>query len=300
MSIVLCKMPKAGLGNQLFPIMRALVFGNLNQLEVIIIGYNQIKMGPYLRREKSKRKYFGAFRFQKNILGEWIDQLKLSRYSGLTRMEEPPLISFPLKSGADTIYVYSALPDYRDFFSGLNQHRVLVKQLLFESLSSKVILKLNELKSPCIGVHIRMGDFKILADGQDFSQVGQTRTPEKYFIDVINSIRSIHQSALPVTVFSNGYENELPELFRMPGVSMMEGNTDIVDLLLLSRSKIIVTSSGSTFSYWSGFLSNAPVIMHPDHLYKPCRLPQESPELYEGPMDTENPILLQAIRQIEY
>ena len=299
MSLVLCKIPKAGLGNQLFPIMKAFVFGNLNQLPVIIIGYNQIKTGPYLRREKSKRKYFGAFKFQKNFFGEWIDQLRLTRYSGLARTEEPPLITFPTKTDADSIFIFSALPDYHDFFSGLNQHRELVKQLLYESLHPRVRERLYKLQPPCIGVHIRMGDFKILEDGQDFSQVGQTRTPEQYFIDVIQSIRSIHQSNLPVSVFSNGYEHELPKLFQLPDISMIEGNSDIIDLLLLSRSQIIVTSSGSTFSYWSGFISDVPMIMHPDHMYKPNRLPENSGGLYEGPMDMDNEVLVSAIKRIE-
>jgi hypothetical protein len=47
--------------------MNALVFGKLNNLPVIIIGYHQLKIGPYLRKEKIKRKYNGYFTFQKNI-----------------------------------------------------------------------------------------------------------------------------------------------------------------------------------------------------------------------------------------
>ena len=67
MSLVVCKVPKAGLGNQLFPVMKAHVFGSLNHQPVVVIGYNQIKPGPYLRREKSKRKYAGSFTYQKNF-----------------------------------------------------------------------------------------------------------------------------------------------------------------------------------------------------------------------------------------
>ena len=80
---------------------------------------------------------------------------------------------------------------------------------------------------------------------------------------------------------------------------MSEGNPDIVDMVLLSRSEIIVTAKGSTFSYWAGFLSDVPVILHPDHIHNYNRLPSENPELYEGPMDKNNPLLVKAIQKIK-
>ncbi len=73
MSVVVCKLPKAGLGNQLFPLMHAFVFAKLNNLPVIVTGYHQLKIGPYIRREKNKRQYKGYFTFQKNIAGEYRD-----------------------------------------------------------------------------------------------------------------------------------------------------------------------------------------------------------------------------------
>ena len=54
MGIVICKIPKAGLGNQLFPIMRAYTFAHLNQLPILVYNYHQVKIGPWLRGEKSK------------------------------------------------------------------------------------------------------------------------------------------------------------------------------------------------------------------------------------------------------
>ena len=68
-------------------------------------------------------------------------------------------------------------------------------------------------------------------------------------------------------------------------------------MLLLSKSKIIVTSAASTFSYWSGFLSEAPIIMHPDHIHKPIRANQPS-ALFEGPFDANNEILINQIKNI--
>ena len=52
MSVVVCKLPQAGLGNWLFCLMKAKVFAEMYQLPLIIIGYHQLKIGPYLRFEK--------------------------------------------------------------------------------------------------------------------------------------------------------------------------------------------------------------------------------------------------------
>jgi len=49
-----------------------------------------------------------------------------------------------------------------------------------------------------------------------------------------------------------------------------------------------VTSAGSTFSYWSGFLADAPLIMHPDHIYAPIRPVSINERFYEGPLIPDN------------
>lgn len=94
----------------------------------------------------------------------------------------------------------------------------------------------------------------------------------------------------------DGLEHELKVLLRLEKVATVQGYAEIVDMLLLSRSKIVVTSAGSTFSYWSGFLSNAPIILHPDHIHEPIRTKKDLGKLYEGPIDHE--ILPDIIKKI--
>jgi Glycosyl transferase family 11 len=296
--IVICKLPKAGLGNQLFPIMKAFVFGRLNNLEVIVTGYHWLKLGPYLRKEKTKRRYYGYFNFQKTWIGEQFDKRKIKKSEKRGVVLEPPLQVMELSAIENESFEFSEPPSYRDFFAGLNLNRSLTKEIFWELLNDSIKKKLENEKSPCIGVHIRMGDYPNLKPGEDFRHVGQVRTPEKYFIDVIQNIREVHGSSLPVTIFTDGFRNEFEHLFTLENISMSQGNPDIVDMVLLSRSEIIVTAKGSTFSYWAGFLSDVPVILHPDHIYNYNRLPSENPELYEGPMDKNNPILVRAIQKI--
>jgi len=301
MTTVHCKIPKTGLGNQLFPLLKAQVFASLNNLPVVVTGYRQFKIGPYLRREKSKRNYSNYFKFQKGILGAWMDQRSIDSLSKKGLVAEPPVEKLKESAIKQGVYLYSEHPHYHDYFGGLRENRDETLLQLNKILRKEIVDDVASKKSPVIGVHIRMGDFRKLRQGEDFSQVGATRTPEKYFMECIQQIRAINGSPLPVSIFTDGYRHELQEILSMDNVEMIEGNKDIVDLLLLGKSQIILTSAGSTFSYWSGFLANAPVILHPDHIYSPLRPESVNRNFYEGPLipGNENELLKSNIRSIK-
>ena len=288
MTTVHCKVPRSGLGNQLFPIVKAHVFGALNNLPVVVTGYRQFKVGPYLRREKSKRNYSNYFKFQKNIITAWFEQQSIHALTKKGLVTEPRVDRLNEGEKKNGVYLFSEHPHYHDYFTGLRENRDEARKHLLSILRKEIVDDVASKKAPVIGVHIRMGDFRKLKEGEDFSQVGATRTPENYFIDCIRQIRSINGSCLPVSIFTDGYRHELENLLALENIEIVEGNKDIVDLLLLSRSKIIVTSASSTFSYWSGFLADAPLIMHPDHIYASIRPAEVNERFYEGPLKPNN------------
>lgn len=297
---VLCKLPKAGLGNQLFPLMHACLFARLNGLQVMVTGYHQLKLGPYLRGEKSKRKYQGYFTFQRSVVEESWDKVQAwILQKRLRPVYEQQVRKLAQEDLQGRIFIFEKLPTYQDYFIQLRDHRDLVRELLYEIIKKNVVGALNKLDPPVIGVHIRMGDFRKLREGEIFAG-GHVRTPLEYFTGIITGIRKMAGRDLPVSLFSDGYPDELAEVTRLANVTLVEGNTDLVDLLLLSRSKVIVTTTGSTFSYWAAFLSDAEVILHPDHMYAPFRPLMVNQQHYEGPYNAEQPdgLLLQNIRAI--
>jgi hypothetical protein len=300
MSIVICQLPKAGLGNQLFPLLKAATFASLNDLPLTVIGYHQLKIGPYLRREKSKRRYNGYFSFEKSVAGEQLDRLALRRYRGYEPVSDPEVRTLPGKDLVRKRFLFSAIPHWGDYFAGLREHRELAAELFRGMLDQQIARKAADQPAPCIGVHIRMGDFRKLAAGEDLSSAGAVRTPEPYFEEIIERIRGANGRLLPVSVFTDGHPHEFERLFSLPGVSLISGNRDIVDLLLLSRSSIIVASAGSTFSYWAGFLADAPFIDHPAHRHSAIRPSPVNGTWYEGPFDlaAEGGLLERNIRAI--
>lgn len=72
--------------------------------------------------------------------------------------------------------------------------------------------------------------------------------------------------------------------------------------MLMSKSKIIIASAGSTFSLWAGFVSDAALILHPDHIHAPIRPSSLHTSLYEGAAigawETWNPLLIHTIGDI--
>ena len=284
MSLVICKLPKAGLGNQLFPLMHATVFAKINNLPLMVIGYHQFKIGPYLRKEKSKRNYKGFFKFEKNIFSAFYDELKVKNILKKNEVIYEPQLDLSVDQNIKKVFFFEKMPTYHDYFIHLKPYRNLVIKLMSELITDENVVKVKDIHNDEIGVHIRMGDFRKLNVGEEFKG-GHVRTPESYFINIINGIRNLIGDEIKVNVFTDGYKNEFETIFNLKNIEIVEGNNDLVDMLLLSKSKIIVISTGSTFSYWAGFLSDAPMIMHPDHIHARIRSINNNDNFFEGSYD---------------
>lgn len=271
-------LPRAGLGNMLLVWARALVYAHLTGSVFMTSSWTKLRVGPILRGERSRRWYGGCFKDLQNtnrLVKLWV----LWTYH---RIEEPTFEPAQRSPSSRTLYVFNEIPHWRDYFGAIRGHRELVREKLYEAVSDRYLESLNSIEPPVVGVHVRRGDFRELQPGEDFAKVGLVRTPLSYFQDLIRSIRTIHGSEVPVTIFSDGYDQDLADLLTMPNVRRASDNPDIVDLLLLSKSGLIVASAGSTFGYWAGFLADAPLILHPDHIHAPIRPGEVNARYFEG------------------
>ena len=277
-AVVYCKLPQAGLGNQLLILMKAYLYAHLNNLDVTVYNYYHPTIGPYLRRERIKRNYKNYFTFKKGLLQDLVCRWIILKKKNQNLIINPSMVH----NNANVSVLFNEMPHWSDFFKELKTHRQIVIDNLFSIIHPDILQKYNQMESPEIGLHVRMGDFRVLKPGEDFAKVGAVRTPEYYFIDVIKKIRHAFNSELSVTVFTDGFKDNLKGVFSLPNIHMALPDTDIGDLLHLSKSKIIVSSAGSTFSYWAGFLSNGALILHPDHIHKQIRLEND---FFEGTVE---------------
>lgn len=245
--LVYVSFPKTGLGNMLMVWARGLVFARLNGFNLATSPWWGFRWGALLRREQKKRLYWKYF----TETPFYIQLPARFQWGFKNIMIEPPVEKLTGTSLHNkTLFLFKqVMPDYDLFGSIKNYHGMIATELMNALHPSRKSMLLT-FEPPVIGIHIRRGDFKL----------GSTLTPIDFFIDGINIIRQQVGECLPVTVFTDADMDELGKLFLLPSIKRAEKKADILDILLMSKSRFLLLSAGSTFSYWAAFLSDAFVI----------------------------------------
>lgn len=248
MAKVYVKFPKTGLGNMMLVWARAIVFARINGLEIITSSWWGFRWGTFFRGERKKRLYKNYFK-ETSLVKRNLYWWKLF-FTEVVKNPEILEIS-PKEKKSNKIFLFQHATRENDLFKFLRDHQVLIKEELFKLLDDKKKEELSKYEIPVISVHVRRGDFKI----------GNQATSNSYFIDIITLIRKQTGNRIPITIFTDGTKDEMKELLTLPEVKIAEDKADILDILVMSKSKILILSQSSTFSYWAAFLSDALVII---------------------------------------
>ena len=241
---------RAGMCNRLFPWAYAVIYSELNHTPYHINGWYKTQIGPWLRGERVKRFYALYFKDEADLPGYFLRRF----FSKNNILYNPSLVTNWDKAKYHTV-IFNSIPNSSVYFDELQGYAELLSDRLQAMIAKKIKKQINHLSAPEIGVHIRRGDF---SKGSDLEG-------EQYFIDAIHFIRSEFGSSLKVTIFTDGFGHEINSILQLPDTTIHYGKSDIEDLILLSKSRYIITSHSSTFSYWAAFLSKA-VIVH-SHKY---------------------------------
>ncbi|RHR28737.1 hypothetical protein DWX43_12430 [Clostridium sp. AF19-22AC] len=240
----------SGLGNLLFTYSKAAILADELGADLIFPTWPSIKIGPWLRKEKDKRFYSGLFRPSKTQVAGFNKLVALTFCEKIKNREE-------IKSGRKQVYIYdecsmtlSDILDKRDF----------VNRLIASTLHPKNNSYLTHDFKNEINIHIRLGDFS--RNYTDLNNVNcvNTSTPIDWYVDVVKIINK-ECPGISFNIFSDGKDEELEALIKIPNVRQITFGNSISDILALSRSKIII-ASGSTFSLWARYLGNCSCIAH--------------------------------------
>ena len=278
-NIVLAKLPKAGLANKLLVWARALVFAKENNYNLFVIGWFDFKIGPFLRNEKKKRIYYKYF--SRIYTPNFIELFKILFLYEKINVES----TYKNYSSLKKVYVFNQIPQWQNYFEGLTINREFIRMSFIKMLNEKYKEIYDNCDSPVIGVHIRCSDFII--DNKNLGKKANVRTPIGYFVEIIKKIRESVNKNFPVTIFTDGNPSDMVKIKRLGNIRFANSNSDLEDMLKLSKSKIIITSCNSTFSYWAAFISSSPVIIHPSHK---IQIRGNNDHLIEGPINLEEPL----------
>lgn len=247
-------LPRTGLGNMLFPWARAEVFCARTGARMLAPQwFHPFRIGPWLRCEKDKRYYLRQFDNTGYVRG-W-KRLRLLHADRFGEGREAEAMDLAQR-GMPAIVTFEGMLGR---FAPLLAHRELVRRRLEDILHPRIRRLLPEDQHEFLGVHIRRGDFRTAG----------LATPIAWYLACIANVRKCLSRPLPVLVFSDGTEEELQLLRGLENTHILPAGPAVRDIVKLSRCRLLIGSSGSTFSMWAAYLGGMPVIWPPGEPPKP-------------------------------
>lgn len=265
------KFPKgAGLGTRLFPWARCILFSHRHEIPMLSPEWVQPRIGPLLRGGIDLRAYhrqillLGLFQRRQREIGGF-RKWQVQR-SGRIESEPEALASFSAKNfgqgeGTSLILEFEGA---RNMFLDVSGWHGLLRQELQAATRQRWLSLAAAIGTVPIGINVRLGnDFRKASTESDYYIQGAIRTPIPWFVESLQQIRQAVGFPARAVVVSDGTEEALRELLAMENVTFLRPGCAISDLLILSNTKILIGSGGSSFSAWASFLGQMPTISHP-------------------------------------
>jgi len=247
---------REGLANRLYPWGRAELFCRHHQAAMLAPRWVRLKLGPLLRGDRDKRFYVGQFGNHGYVAGlkKWwilktariIDE-KSFRPEMLGESRRPLVVDFSGMTGefatlwGSQEYLYSRL---------LSILSPAARQMFAQTAIDWQI-----------GLHVRRTDMPVMTAGAQAASFAAQ--PEAWFTGVLRKLRAAAGWTVPARIFTDARANDLPLLSQEPAVSIGPAMPAVVDLLLMSRSRVLITSGKSTFSHWAVFFGQMASVWYP-------------------------------------
>jgi hypothetical protein len=262
----------------------ALAFARKNQLPLYVSGWCRPHFRNWLRHG-DLRWYWGFFE-------PWHEVSLLHRLPGsfIGQIVSNPPVETPIEPAIkNVIFEFSKVPHWSQYFAQIAPYRTLILDEFLRHISPKIMGEASSLPSPVVCIQVRLGDFQHLKQGEQFAKTGLTRTPMEYYLNFVESIRAISGPKTPVTIVSDGAASDLAPLLKLPYVTHHPGRSALTDLLLMSKSQLLITAAGSTYGQWAGFIGNPILLHHPEHHHSNCRPISSDSAPFEGAVWPDTP-----------
>ncbi len=266
-----------GLGHSLLAWARCRLWCDDHQVPMLAPSWNQLRIGPMLRGERDKRQYHLLFRFDGYVTG-------LNRWWLLQRQPKVEATSIVVDElpprGDGHIVVFRNLERLNE---ETHFHEVCGRGAQVRAALDRMTKPRYRPVDPRvpIAIHVRMGDFREVESIESLrAGAKNARIPVSWYASMLSGVRRELGAEVPAMVFSDGSDEQLAELLRLPAVRRSPRQQSITDLLSMSRSRLLI-SSGSGFSMWGTFLGDMQRICFPGQ--RLVRVLHSTPELDREP-----------------
>jgi len=252
---------RMGLGNMLFPWARAEVLASTYSIPILAPRWVKPRIGPILRRETDLRFYVGLF---DNARAGYIRGLRRSLIMVRASRVSYELVPAFMASDASKSGIHILeCGGWQGWFDDLLPHRELIARRLNDILSTRVRRLLDQSNVDFeIAVHVRRGDKAPIPFGATLTGESTETLSDKWYINTIRSVRRILGHSARVRIFSDAKPGQIDPILAEPDTTRAPDNPAIVDMLLLSKAKVLITTGGSSFSAWASFLGAMPTIWY--------------------------------------
>ncbi|MEM1098470.1 MAG: hypothetical protein AAGH92_06725 [Planctomycetota bacterium] len=255
---VQAELGRAGLANRLFCWGRAEAAASRHGLPMLAPQWVRLKLGPILRGERDRRFYTSLFTNRGYVSGAraWATRARLPI------VEEQQLPATLERPGRGAVVRFTGM---EQFFEPIHDDQPLLQRRLWD-ITAPTIRQDVERLTPQVGpivMHVRRGDMPSVRPGQAVSLKSLCQLPTSWFVGVAECLRERFGADTPISVFSDGRDEELAELLALPNTHRVDGGRALTDIWLISRGRAVVTSGPSTFSLWGTYLGGCAAITYP-------------------------------------
>lgn len=242
--------------------------------------WGQFPIGPLLRRERDLRLYFDQFVDARD---------EVSRFKGRFLQLRSKLVP---EGDVGNVTVDDAVcvefSGYGEYFGPLVGHHTFLREKLWNIVHPARLAEIQKETADPIGIHVRLGDFRVAKSAEELFQSGGIRTPIDWFVECLRYVRACIGHTTPAFIVSDGSNEELARLLSEGNVRRIETGSAIGDMLLLSKASVIVGTGGSSFNAWAAYLDQTPLLTVPgqDAAWFKLRHPNGA---FVGVFDPANP-----------
>jgi len=148
------------------------------------------------------------------------------------------------------------------------------------AVTPALVARAQAVSGPFIAAHVRRGDLTRQTTVKDFESLVQF-TPTQWFVQALLALKARPRwHDLPVRIFSDGSDEELGPLLRIPGCERTTTSSSVGDMLALANASLLLASGHSTFSMWASFMGRMPTLYAPGKLQQ--ALHDGEPGAFEG------------------